>query len=76
MRCAGDPAPRAAVSRTRTGTLQVGHDGVGQTAAGFTAIRKWAVQFHPDGLGGSAADLAHGGAVAYRIALLLAGRFR
>jgi nitrite reductase/ring-hydroxylating ferredoxin subunit len=25
---------------------------------GFTAIRKWAMQFYPDGLGGSAADLA------------------
>ncbi|MBI3224155.1 MAG: aromatic ring-hydroxylating dioxygenase subunit alpha [Mycolicibacterium cosmeticum] len=25
---------------------------------GFTAIRKWAVQFYPDGRGGSAADLA------------------
>ena len=25
---------------------------------GFTAIRKWAMQFYPEGLGGSAADLA------------------
>jgi hypothetical protein len=25
---------------------------------GFTAIRKWATQFYPDGLGGSAAELA------------------
>jgi len=25
---------------------------------GFTAIRRWAMQFYPDGLGGSAADLA------------------
>jgi hypothetical protein len=25
---------------------------------GFTAIRKWALQFYPDGHGGSAADLA------------------
>jgi hypothetical protein len=25
---------------------------------GFTAIRKWAMQFYPDGRGGSAADLA------------------
>jgi hypothetical protein len=25
---------------------------------GFTAIRKWALQFYPDGRGGSAADLA------------------
>ena len=24
---------------------------------GFTAIRKWAMQFYPDGRGGSAADL-------------------
>lgn len=26
---------------------------------GFTAIRTWAMQFYPDGRGGSAADLAH-----------------
>lgn len=25
---------------------------------GFTAIRSWAKQFYPDGLGGSAAELA------------------
>lgn len=31
---------------------------------GFTAIRKWAMQFYPDGLGGSAADLASGGGAA------------
>jgi hypothetical protein len=31
---------------------------------GFTAIRKWAMQFYPDGLGGSAAELASGGGAA------------
>ena len=28
---------------------------------GFTAIRKWAMQFYPDGRGGSAAELQHAG---------------
>lgn len=31
---------------------------------GFTAIRKWAMQFYPDGRGGSAADLNRRGSAA------------
>jgi 3-ketosteroid 9alpha-monooxygenase subunit A len=30
---------------------------------GFTAIRKWAMQFYPDGLGGNAADLLSKGSI-------------